>query len=236
MLDFYQIIFNESQRGECYPFAKVHFNETLTDFFENDVICRLVPESNADYISVCSWRLKQKRGKSSTPMVLNHKLELSEEKILSQDFDVAILTPRRAGFLPLYMASSWHGKHWDEAFKVFNEGFLHPNGIGVKQIYGNEAPPQTDLKYAIHENHFIARGGLYKMYVNYCLIPAIEFMKSNTDIFLQDSGYAQRKRDPEEIQAYQKVSGRKDWPIAPFILERLFSIWINNKDLKIINL
>ena len=40
----------------------------------------------------------------------------------------------------------------------------------------------------------------------------------------------------QEIQAYQKASGRQDWPIAPFILERLFSIWINDKNFKVIPL
>ena len=230
MLDFYQIIFKEEQRGHCYPFAKVHFNEKLTDYFENDVIARLVPESNADYISVCSWRLKQKRGESSTPLALKHDLELSEEKILSKDFDVAILTPRRANFRPLDMASNWHGRTWDQAFKVFADGFLNPMGVILPNIVKG-----YDLKHTIHENHFIARGGIYKMYVEYCLKPAITFMDSR-EIFRSDSGYVNKKRDLKEVKEYQEKSGRQDWPIGVFILERLFSIWIDNKNFNVINL
>jgi hypothetical protein len=233
-LDFYQIIFKEEQRASCYPFAKVYFNETLTDTFENDVICKLVPESTADYISVCSWRLKQKRGESSTPQVLNHDVTLTEEKILAQDFDIAILTPRRANYRPLYKAAvMWHSESWEPAFSVFNDGFLRPNGIQVPRNYKDL--DGEDLTYAIHENHFIANAEIYKYYVRGVLNPAIEFCNAQ-EVFKMDSGYVTKKRDPQEIQAYQKASGRMDWPIMPFILERLFSIWINDKGYKVINL
>jgi hypothetical protein len=229
-LDFYQVYFKEEQLGQLYPFAIPHKNETLTDYFENAVIADLVPKSSADYISVCSWRLRQKRSESSTPLVLKHDLVLSEEKILSQDFDMAILTPRRPTFRMLDMAANWHGKTWADSFSVFCSDFLRPNGIKIPYITKDE-----DLKHAIHENHFIAKGGIYKMYVEYCLKPAIAFMGERA-IFSSDSGYVHKKRDTKEIKEYQQKSGRQDWPIAPFILERLFSIWINDKNFKVINL
>lgn len=229
-LDFYQIIYDESQRAHCYPFAKVYFNETLTDYFENDVIARLVPESDGDLIAVCSWRLAQKRGDSSTPFVLKNDLALSEEKILAQDFDVAILTPRRPSHLPLYMASQWHGKAWDDAFKVFTDGFLRPMGITVPDI--NEG---ADLKRAIYENHFIAKKEVYRSYVTLCLIPALNFCRAHS-VFEADSGYILKKRDANEIRNYQQKSGRRDWPIGVFVIERLFSIWIDRMNLNVINL
>lgn len=229
-LDFYQVIYKEEQRSHCYPFAKVYFNETLTYNFENDVICRLVPESSADYIGVASWRLKQKRNDGGTPKVLNFKLELSEEKILANDFDVAILTPRRPSFKPLDMAANWHGKVWQDAFSVFKTGFLDPMGILLPNLEAGE-----DLKHTIHENHFIAKQSIYREYCQ-LLSLAIEFMRSNESVFLADSGYVNKKRDLQEVKEYQKKSGRYDWPIQPFILERLFSIWINNKNLNVINL
>lgn len=231
-LDFWQIIYKEEQRSSCYPFAKVYFNDVVTDYFENDVICKIVPHSNADLISVCSWRLKQKRGDSSTPIVLNNKLELHEEEIKTTDFDVAILTPRRPGFRYLYMAANWHGASWTNAFGVFLSEFLNPRGINVPYYQKLE---DVDCKYAIHENHFIADAEIYDTYVRTVLQPAIEFM-AEKEVFKIDSGYVHKKRDPQEVQAYQKASGRQDWPIAPFILERLFSIWINNKPFKVINL
>lgn len=224
-LDFYQIIYDESQREKCYPFAKVHFNQTLTDYFENAIIADLVPHSQADLISVCSWRLKQKRGDSSTPMILGHDLSLTEEKILSKDFDVAVLTPRSPRHQPLLMASQWHGKAWDDAFGVLRKDFFPQVGIKIK----------SEITKAIYENHFIAKREIYKPYVVDCLNPAINFINER-EIFKVDSGYIRKKRDQKEIKAYQEKSGRQDWPIAPFILERLFSCYIEGKGFKVVDL
>lgn len=221
-LDFVQIIFNESQRDKCYPWAQVYFNNTLTDYFENDVIARIVPTLNADYISVCSWRLAQKR--ADTAINLNGT-GLTEEKILSNEFDIAVLTPRSPRHQPLVMASNWHGEAWDKAFYVFKNLFLPTVGLKVND----------ELNRAIYENHFIAKREIYHEYVNNILKPAIAFMDTR-DVFREDSGYIHKKRDAEEIKAYQEKSGRQDWPIGVFILERLFSIYINDKPYKIINL
>lgn len=222
-LDFIQIIYKEQQREKCYPWTQKYFNYELTDYFENSVIAKIVPTLNADYISVCSWRLAQKRG--DTIINLNGDLSLTEEKILSHDFDIAVLTPRSPRHQPLAMASEWHGKAWDEAFSVFKAEFLPSVGITCPD----------ELSKAIYENHFIAKKEIYH---DYCrtLSLAIEFMRSRPSVFLVDSGYIHKKRDAEEIIAYQTKSGRKDWPIAPFILERLFSIYIEGKPYKIINL
>lgn len=64
-VDFTQIIYDQEQQKHCYPFAKVHFNHKLTHFFENEVIKKLVLESTADKISVCSWKLKEKIDRKS---------------------------------------------------------------------------------------------------------------------------------------------------------------------------
>lgn len=224
-LDFYQIYFKDDQLSKLYPFAIPYKNETITDYFENDCITRLVPNSQADLIGVCSWRLAQKRGDSTTPMILKGDLTLTEEKILSHDFDIAVLTPRSPRHQMLYMASQWHGKAWDNAFTVFKNDFLRSINIRIK----------SELSKAIYENHFIAKREIYQGYVSGCLIPAIAFMDRN-EIFKTDSGYVRKKRDQKEVKAYQEASGRNDWPISVFILERLFSIWIEGKGFKIIDL
>lgn len=229
-LTFIQIIYKEEQRSSCYDFAHVHFNTRLTDSFENDVICNLIPGLKSDYLGIASWRLKQKRSEASTPQVLNHRLELTREKIIESDFDVAILTPRRPSFKMLDSASNWHGTVWQDTFSLFKTGFLNPRSISVPDIEAGE-----DVKHAIHENHFIARNEIYQEYVKDVLAPAIEFCNLHHE-FKQDSGYVNKKRDLEEVREYQKKSGRIDWPIQPFILERLFSIWINDKNFNVINL
>lgn len=222
-LDFVQIIFREDQRDRCYPFATVYENKTLTDYFENSVICDLVPTLSADYISICSWRLAQKRGDSI--MALQGDTLLNKEKILSHDFDIAVLTPRSPQHRPLAMASMWHGQAWDKAFDVFKREFLPTIGITCPD----------ELNNAIYENHFIAKREIYHDYVAKALRPAIAFMDTR-DVFREDSGYINKKRNAQEVKEYQDKSGRNDWPIGVFILERLFSIWINKKKYKVINI
>lgn len=213
-LSFYQIYYDDSQRGEIYPFAIPYRNETLSPLFENDIIQTLVPASQADLISVCSWRLKQKR----EDMFRLVDKTLTHEKIVTADFDIAVLTPRSPSHKPLLMASQWHGKAWDDAINDLRNFIKIPR----------------ELSKAIYENHFIATKEIYHEYVNHCLRPAISYI-GNNPLYLADSGYVRRKT-PEEVRHYQERTGRSDWPIAPFILERLFSIWIEGKGFKVINL
>jgi len=220
-LDFIQIIYNEEHKKELYPFSRCYHSVGITPFFENTIISGVAPILRADYIGICSWRLRFKRGQGYAPIILKD-LDLTEEKIVSQDADVCILTPSRQSHQPLFMAAQWHGQAWVDAFHVF-KGFLSDIGITVP----------NELTNTIYENHFVARKEIYHDYVNRVLIPACKFMNEN-DIFMTPSGYIHKKRDPKEIARVQKMLRMTDWPIAPFILERLFSIYIEGKGLKIV--
>ena len=213
-LDLYQIYYADEQIGKLYDFAIPYKNEKLTYYFENDVIALLVPESNADLIGVVSWRLAQKRG----DMFRLTDKSLTKEKILSADFDIAVLTPRSPNHKMLQMACAWHKESWDIAFNELKKFIKVPR----------------EVTNAIYENHFIARKEIYHAYINDCLRPVMSYM-SDKDCFFLDAGYAKRKTE-REVRAYRDLTGRNDWPIAPFILERLFSIWIEGKGFKVINL
>lgn len=231
-LDFYQIYFEDEQRKQCYDFTTHYRNEKITDFFENSIISDLVPKSSAEYISVCSWRLRKKRLDGWSPIILkfdNNGDDLSMEKILKEDFDVAVLTPRSGTHKMLHLAAHWHGgpKHnyvWENAMSELKKFIKIPDEVNT----------------AIYENHFIARKELYHEYVHTTLNPVMAFMRGNP-VFYAEAGYAEKKeRDkpdgPKAVERYRKETGRNDWPIAPFVLERLFSIFINDKKLKIVNL
>lgn len=213
-LDFIQIYFKDEHQKEIYDFATPFFNNKLTDYFENSVISDLVPKLEADLISVCSWRLKKKRG----DMFRLEDKTLTKEKILNSDFDVAILTPRSPSHDALGMAVHWHGKAWVDALNDLKSFTKVPN----------------KLNYVIYENHFVARREIYHDYVYSMLRPCIDYM-STRPVYFVDAGYAKRKT-AQEAEEYKKLTGRTDWPIAPFVLERLFSIWINDKGFKVINL
>jgi len=223
-LDFIQILYNENQREELYPFAKGYFNCGLTPYFENQVIAGIVPTLDADYISIASWRLRKKRAGAMHFLGGFNKDEFTLEKIeAAMPFDVAVLTPHSPAHQPLTMAVNWHGKAWKDAYEAFKP-FLRKFG---------KVP--EELKYSIYENHFIARREIYHEYVSTYLLPAIEFIGDNP-VYFVDSLYVPKKKDQAEIQRVQKLLKANDWPILPFLLERLFSFYINDKGFNVIKL
>jgi hypothetical protein len=121
------------------------------------------------------------------------------------------------------MASHWHGKAWDNAFEALKP-FLRTFG---------KVP--EELTYSIYENHFIARKEIYHAYVKDCLIPAIDYCGSDM-VYFVDALYTPKKKNTEEVQRVQKLLGRNDWPIIVFLLERLFSFYIEGKGLNVIKL
>jgi len=229
-LKFIQIFYDDKQKTACYNFSQLYKNDTLTPYFENSVIADLVPKIEADYIGICSWRLSEKRYSGYTPIMLNGSIDLREDKIqsaiLNEHPDVINLRPFSPSHQMLDNARMWHGGQihdysWDNAIEELRK-FIHV---------------PDEVKTPIYENAFIAKRSLYVDYVTDCLIPVMDFMRDKP-VFFTDSGYARKKErdNPSAVKEYREKTGRNDYPIAPFILERLFSIWINDKQLKIINL
>jgi hypothetical protein len=217
-VQFYQIFYKEEQFAELYPFACQFYHSDLDEFFENKVIADLVPRVTAtnDLIAVCSWRLKAKRQDS-----IRTKGELTYEKMCVLDYDVAILTPRSANHRPLEAAKTWHYPHWTPAIERLRDLIKIPQ----------------EVTHTIYENHFVADRDLYQDYVRRYLCPAIDFMKENPEIFRAPSGYAKYKTEGERKIIKEKL-GLDDWPIGVFVLERLFSIYLQNekKHVKVIPL
>jgi len=213
-LDFWQIIYKQDQRSELYDFANgVHFNTELTDFFENDPISILVPQLQSDLIGICSWRLKAKRQDS-----IRTKGPLTEEALRTLDYDVAILTPRSTHHQPMTAAATWHHPNWTPAIEHLRKEFNIPK----------------EVTHTIYENHFVARADMYKHYVTHWLRPVMSYMDQHPEVYRAPSGYAKYKNE-EERQIVKAKLGLEDWPIGVFVLERLFSIYLECQYVKPIN-
>lgn len=213
-LTFYQNYYRDEHLPELYSFATPHKNEGLTIHFENTVISSLVPPVDTDLVGVASWRLRRKRADC-----IRTSGELTEEKLTTWDYDVAVLTPRSASHKPLVMAEHWHGLEWKRAIDHLR-GFI-------------KIP--TELKHIIYENHFVADTALYRHYVLSALRPAMAYMEEHPGVYLAPGNYARRK-SPEEAKIIKDMLGLDDWPIGVFVLERLFSIWIHYQDVKVVPL
>jgi len=216
-LKFFQIFYKDEQFHELYDFASPWYTDELNDYFENRVIADVVPQERGyDLIGVCSWRLKAKRQDS-----IRTKGPLTEEALRTLDYDVAILTPRSNNHRPLEAAKTWHYPHWTPAIERMRDLIKIPQ----------------EVTHTIYENHFVADRELYQDYVLRYLRPAIAFMNEDPAIFRAPSGYAKYKTEGERKIIKEKL-GLDDWPIGVFVLERLFSIYLQNekKHVKVIPL
>jgi len=211
-VDFYQIVYKEEQKEACYPFAKIHFNNTLTPFFENSVIRELVLASEADKISVCSWKLREK---SKWNVCMPRKLTM---EVLESSYDVLSFTCNTKKHQFLNAADMYH--------KGFKETLKRILGMMLK-------PMPSEVKYPIYQNHFSAESSIYKRYVIEYLIPAIEIMRDDADCW-RNSNYSNlNKRNAADSEYLSKAIGVPYYPMIPFLLERLFAIFCQNERIKV---
>lgn len=211
-----QICYKEEQRSACYPFAEIHFNNSLTVFFENSVIKERVLTSTHDKISVCSWKLKEK-----LRWYIGKPRELTQE-VLESDYDVLSFTKNTDHHRMIDAANVWH-----KGFREIMTRVLHHCSIKMPH----------EVKVPIYQNHFSARLDIYQDYVNNYLRPCMWVMENEPEInrlVMQDSGYNKlAKKDAAIPDFLMDQIGVPYYPLIPFLLERLFSIYCHNKKIKV---
>jgi len=214
MTALYQIFYDDAQKENLYPFAIPYKNETLTPFFENSVILDLVPAFKGDKIGVCSWALREK-----LRFMLPPRRELTQD-VVEGDYDVLLLSRNSRHHQMLLRAETWHPGFKALLLKIFDR-------VGFVFAFPEVWPQRT-----VYFNHFIATRQVYQAYVDELLRPAMAVMDQDDEIYNAvwiDSGYTKLKG---EIPA----NVREAWgfyPMHSFLCERMFSCWINDKDLKI---
>lgn len=215
MAELWQIFYEEKQKNDLFPFAKPVFNPQLTEFYENSVIYRVVLPSKADKIGVCSPALKWK---------INHSIPMREEftqELIDRDYDVLSLSRKQApDHYMLTKMDNWHSGTRQTLNMILS-------AIGMETFEGRREP-----KTAIYQNAFIARTDIYKNFLREAMIPAMKVMGDDPDIRVrcwEDSQYYKLKTDPEYAKMIEAKTGWKYVPCHTFILERLFSCWLNDK-------
>lgn len=218
-IGFYQIWFREEHKKEIFPFASQFHNPTLSEFFENSIISTLVKSTVADKIAVCSWSLRKKMTMRIPP-----RRELFQE-VLQEDFDVMSFSKNVPSHDMLGALEGWH-----------------PGCTEIlKLIFANLSLPFTRKpKFPIYQNAFCAKSEIYKQYVTEFLDPAMELMATNERIKVlcwQDAGYTRTTlNETVDLKRIKELLGVPYYPLHPFLLERCFSLWIDNKNLKVIYL
>lgn len=211
-----QIYFKDEQEASCYSFAELYFNERLTIFWENEVIKKMVLVAETEKISVCSWRLKEKMKYN-----IRRPRELTQE-ILESDYDVLSMTGNTINHVMLRAADKWH-TGFTEALRRIG----HLCDIHIPK----------EVKIPIYQNHFSATREIYQDYVKNYLIPFMWVMENDLEVnkmVMVDSNYAKLRGDQAASAEYlQAQIGVPYYPLAPFILERLFSVYCTNKKINV---
>lgn len=218
-MKFYQIYYHDVQKESMWPFAIPYYNEGLTIFFENAIISEIVSRETSDKLAICSWKLKDKlQWNLATP---RRPEELTEE-ILNRDYDVLPFTRNSKHHTMMAAANGWH-PGFKETMKRIVEGI------------GKNMP--EEVKIPIYQNAFSAKREIYQDYVTEYLNPAMELIKNDPEVYKMatvNSNYTKLMRDDCANAEYlQSKIGFPYYPLAPFLLERLFSVYIHNKRINV---
>lgn len=209
-----QIYYHEDHLKELYPFSIPYFNQSLTVFFENKVIADLVPKAKVDKIGICSWKLRMKqRG-----FYIGRPKEITQE-VIEGDYDILSFTKNTKYHTMLASAAQSHQ-------------FFQPTFDKILGKIGKSRP--GEVKNPVYQNHFCARTDIYRDYVSQWLIPAMEVMESDPEIrelCYKDSNYS--NLSGESAANLQKQIGLSYFPMHPFLLERLFSVYHNVMKIKV---
>ena len=151
------------------------------------------------------------------------------EEALGSDYDVLALTRRQNPVkgpdqhFMLRKLENWHPGSLETLLMIFKE-------IGL------EWWERREPKDPIYQNHFVARGEIYREYVQTVLIPAMWLMENHEPIrkrCYEDSGYYKLKTDVSYPRLIKDQLGMDYVPMHTFLCERMFSCWIEGKKLNI---
>lgn len=214
MTHLHQIYYEEKHREKIFPFALPYYNPTLTIFFENEPIKKLVLSSRAEKIAVCSWKLRDK---------LRINVGLSKtlaQQHLEGDYQVLSFTKNSKKHTMLAHLYHWHPKSKEAMALLWSKlGYKLPG----------------EVKNPIYQNHYIAKSEIYRDYVENFLSPAMDLTLKDEELnnlMLQPSGYGKLNRQAD-LRSVKEKLGLSDYPLAPFILERCPSCYFQLKGYQI---
>jgi hypothetical protein len=215
LINIWQVYFNEKSKANCYPEYNHYDNsEKLTEYFENSVIVDLIrngEHKKADYFGVWSHDIRKELvWKEGELRFSPANLEIVVEA--NKHIDIFGFQKRRENRNIILQA-----EHYHKGFVAIVQRILEETKF-LPQI------PKT-LDHVILFNHFIAKSEVYEQYVNELLIPAMSVL-ANIHEAWNDANYKKGKTTPEIKARFVKAFGKDYYPMHPFILERLPSLFL----------
>lgn len=213
----YQIYFKEEQVMQLEKEFIPYHNETCTEYFENEVIRRLIMGGQhkiTDYFGVVSYQIRQKLGYMKENWKNHPKIaNTSTSEFTPQLFAEALYSIDPA---PDAMSFQRHiGHDTISTADGFHPGFLkywkHIMGkIGYNWV------PETH-KDVFYCNYFVAKSHIYEKYVKEMLNPAMVVMLGMPELY-EKCNYP--KPFPEHLKGKLSVD---HWTYHTFLCERMFT-------------
>ena len=219
----YQIAFDDKSKANINnDFAWTYFQKEATPFFENEVILKLIKKrahKQADYFAVLSHKFFDD--------TLNKDLKPIEQKEIEDNLGHTDVV-------------SFFGFKKDN-FEIFRHAEKVHNGIAecyheLFRLLGKTYNPLEPMRFVVYRNAFFARSEVYERYVNEILEPCIELMIDKKNHVLWQAIWKD-SRYPYQDTRFQKHEGLREkfvhdmgvpyYPFHTFILERMFSYWLN---------
>lgn len=196
----YGITYDKEQYTEFTPY----FNQTKNKAwrFEYNVMLDIVNNLKDfdGYLGIFSWKFPMKTG--ICKKVLHKAVEGLGEDVI--------------GLSAPYFKNNYLKFSYEQ----------HP---GLKEILEKVCnklnltlPKEVDK--VVYSNFFLAKTEVYKQYVNDVVVPVLDFMENNPEIFHKDANY-KHGLTPEKLKEY---TGLDFYTWHTFVLERMLSIWLYN--------
>lgn len=210
-IKIYSIVYDKNQIVEYEKYDNSHIKtmEQKSYFFEYNVLMDVIDNHDIaeDYLGIFSYKFPMKTG------LFKKKLF----KILEQNsnYDIYTFCSHKVNL---------KGKYLQFTEKV------HPGFLNLFTKLCNDLELEVkEPKYIVYSNFFVCKTEIYREYVNEIIKPAIELLetKYKHEVW-QDSNYKGLEKD--KLKQY---TGLDYYPMYTFLCERLFSIWIENKNYKI---
>lgn len=212
-LKLYGICYQDGQYTEFERYDNSHINsvEQKSYLFEYNSIIDILDnqEIKEEYLGIFSWKFPYKTQ-------LSKKLveKVFTESLKTEKYDIL-------GFC----RQMYNGRYLVKT-EEYHPGFTELFSLVCKDLNLVVSEP-TNIVYS---NMFIAKTEVYKEFINTIIKPAIELMETKyKDLAWKDANYTSGLKGEE----LKQQAGLDFYPFHVFILERMFSIWLeNNSNIK----
>lgn len=239
-----QIYYDKKQLDSLYqseyiyhvynPAPKKYNFEDQYYVLENKIIADQVPLLDAHYVGVWSHKHYEKLIPNSADGTFNKKdnnkdqfVDWFESRVDKKDFDIL-------GFHRMW--NNLHRKHmltraneWHPNFKNALQHLIKKSGVKL-----NLNPPYNFITLM---NYQVARKEIYFDYISTVLRPILNAMLDKNDKQLQDWLHTDSKYEgaAKNEGTLLRIGNRPYYTLHTFILERLFTLYLNSRNFKCVN-